>query len=287
MTLCIVGAGAMGRWVAETVDCDVAFADVDDAAASDAAADLDGERVPLDAGGAPRGGETFEAVCLAVPLPAVADAVADWEPYAEAGMFDVSGVMTPAVAAMREHLPDRERASLHPLFAPERAPGNVACVADAVGPVLSPLLSDLRDAGNALFETTSEEHDAAMETVQSATHAAVLAWALAADDVREEFHTPVSAGLADLASTVTEGDARVYADIQATFDGAEDVAAAARRVAAASGAADAGRDADADGSDDTDADADTAGFAALYAEAAASAEALRPDTDAADAEVDR
>lgn len=236
MTLCVVGSGAMGRWVAETVERDVAFADVNEAAASDAAAELGGETVSLDADGTPAAGEaeTFEAVCLAVPMPVVADAVADWAPHTETAMVDVSGVMAAPVEAMREHLPDHERASLHPLFAPKRAPGTVACVADVVGPVLSPLLDDLRDAGNDLFETTPAEHDEAMETVQGATHAAVLAWALAADEVRDEFHTPISAGLADIAETVTEGEARVYADVQQTFGGAESVAQAARRLADAS-----------------------------------------------------
>ncbi|MFD1526131.1 prephenate dehydrogenase, partial [Halolamina salina] len=127
--------------------------------------------------------------------------------------------------------PDRERASLHPLFAPERAPGNVALVADAVGPTLSPLLDALRAAGNELFETTPAEHDEAMSTIQAKSHAAVLAWALAGDDVREEFHTPVSAGLRDLAATVTDGEARVYADIQDAFGGADAVADAAREIA--------------------------------------------------------
>lgn len=243
MTLCVVGAGAMGRWVARSVDADIAFADVDADAASDAASAVGGEAIHVD--DAPPDDRTFEAVCLAVPMPHVADAVADWAPLAEDAMFDVSGVMAAPVAAMREHLPDRERASLHPLFAPPRAPGNVAVVADSVGPVLSGYLDDLRDAGNDVFETTVEEHDEAMKTVQSKTHAAVLAWALAADDVPEAFHTPISSGLCELAETVTEGDAHVYADIQATFDGAADLAEAAQTLA----------------------DADSEAFADLYAAA--------------------
>jgi len=44
--------------------------------------------------------------------------------------------MTDAIAAMREHAPDRERASYHPLFAPPRVPGNVAAVVDEGGPVV-------------------------------------------------------------------------------------------------------------------------------------------------------
>ena len=245
MTLCIVGAGAMGRWFAATVadapqPVDLAFADTDIATARDAAAGVDGaEAVALD-DGTPAEGRSFEAVCLAVPIPAVEAAVADWAPHTESAMIDLSGAMAEPVAAMREHLPDRERASLHPLFAPPRAPGNVALVADAVGSTLEPLLDALRDAGNELFETTAAEHDDAMSTVQAKSHAAVLAWALAGDDVREEFHTPVSAGLEELAATVTDGDSRVYADVQAAFGGADELADAAREIA------DADRDAFAD-----------------------------------------
>lgn len=255
MTLCIVGAGEMGRWFADTVDhTQLAFADTDAAAARDAAAAFDAEAVPL-AAGTPETDREFETVCLAVPLPVAADAVADWAPYTRDAMLDVSGIMGPPVEAMREHLPDQERASLHPLFAPPRAPGNVALVADSVGPTLEPLLDALSDAGNELFETTPEEHDRAMSTVQAKTHAAVLAWALASDgDLREEFHTPVSADLAELASTVTEGDPRVYADIQESFAGVDAIAAAAEELAAA----------------------DSEAFTELYDEAADTAEALQP-----------
>ncbi|GAB7013759.1 prephenate dehydrogenase/arogenate dehydrogenase family protein [Halolamina salina] len=256
MTLCIVGAGAMGRWLAGTlVDArptvDLAFADTDTAAAEDAAAEFDAVAIAL-AEGLPATDRTFETVALAVPIPAVEAAVADWAPYAETAMLDLSGVMAAPVAAMGDHLPDRERASLHPLFAPERAPGNVALVADAVGPTLSPLLDALRAAGNELFETTPAEHDEAMSTIQAKSHAAVLAWALAGDDVREEFHTPVSAGLRDLAATVTDGEARVYADIQDAFGGADAVADAAREIA----------------------DADDEAFAALYDEAGDAADEI-------------
>lgn len=234
MTLCIVGAGEMGRWLAETVTADLAFADTDAAAAREAADAFDAEAVPL-SNGTPEADRLFDVVCLAVPMPIVAETVADWEPYTDEAMFDLSGAMEPAVEAMREHLPDRERASLHPLFASSRAPGNVAVVADNVGPTLASVLEELRAAGNDVFETSATEHDEAMCTVQAKTHAAVLAWALAGDEVREEFHTPVSGGLADLAATVTEGDAHVYDDIQQTFDGAEAVAEAAERVADAEG----------------------------------------------------
>lgn len=227
MQLLVVGAGEVGRWVADTVDADVAFADADPAVAEAAADAVGGRAVPTGTD------ERFDAVCLAVPIPAVGDAVSTHAPNAERAMFDCSGVMAGPVAAMREALPDRERASFHPLFAPVRAPGNVAAVADATGPVVEAVRKDLAAAGNRVFDTTPAEHDEAMETVQAGAHAAILAYALAAGDVREEFATPVSAGLDDLAATVTGGTPRVYAEIQASFDGADAVADAAARLAAA------------------------------------------------------
>jgi prephenate dehydrogenase len=231
MELLVVGAGDMGRWVARTVDAAVAVADVDAETARRVAADLGptARAVPADTT------ETFDAVCLAVPISAVADAVDRYAPLAERAMCDVSGAMAAPVATMREALPDRERVSFHPLFAPANAPGNVAVVADAPGPVTDAVRADLAAAGNHCFETTVAEHDAAMETVQAGAHAAVLAYGLAAADVREEFATPVSATLEDLVATVTGGTPRVYREIQETFPGAGAVADAARRVADAEG----------------------------------------------------
>jgi len=230
MDMLVVGAGEMGRWLAHTLDRPVAVTDVDAAVAEQVADTLDGIRaVPADTE------ETFDVVCLAVPISVVEDAVECYAPNADRAMCDVSGVMTGPVEAMRAALPDRERVSLHPLFAAANAPGNVAVVADAPGPATDALRTDLTAAGNRLFETTAAEHDAAMETVQASAHTAILAYALAAADVREEFATPVSAALDDLVGTVTGGTPQVYREIQETFEGADRVADAARRVAEAEG----------------------------------------------------
>jgi prephenate dehydrogenase len=233
MDLLVVGAGEMGRWVARTVDRPVALTDVDPATAEGAAAGLgDSVRaVPADTE------ETFDAVCLAVPISAVGEAVEYYAPRAERAMCDVSGEMAAPVEAMRAALPDRERVSMHPLFAASNAPGNVAVVADAPGPVTDAIRADVAAAGNRPFETTVAEHDEAMETVQAGAHTAILAYALAADDVREEFATPVSAALDDLVAAVTGGTPRVYREIQETFEGADAVAEAARRIADAEGEA--------------------------------------------------
>jgi prephenate dehydrogenase len=240
MNVLVVGAGEMGRWVAETLrdhaDAAVAFADTDQSVAAAAADAVGGRAVPTDTD------EQFDVVCVAVPMPASEGVIAEYAPLATGALVDVTGSMDGPVTAMREAAPDRGRLSLHPLFAAANAPGNVAAVTDAETESTERVVDAVAAAGNDVFETTAAEHDRAMETVQAGAHTAILAFALAADDVPDEFHTPVSAELFELVEQVTGGEAHVYADIQRAFDGADDVAAAARELA----------------------DADAEAFAALY-----------------------
>jgi prephenate dehydrogenase len=165
-------------------------------------------------------------------MTAAAEVLADQASRASEGLVDVAGEMAAPVEAMREHAPDLERLSLHPLFAPENAPGAIAAVHDDRGPVTDAVRDSLTAAGNDVFDATVDEHDDAMESVQAATHAAILAWRLAAGDVREEFHTPLSREFADLAAHVTGQEPRVYADIADRYaDGRRELADAARVLA--------------------------------------------------------
>ena len=229
MNVLVVGAGSMGEWVGRTLrdhaDATVAFTDTDEETARRAATAVGGRAVPTDTD------ERFDLVCPAVPMPVARVAIEEYAPLATQAVVDVTGSMAEPLAAMADVAPDRQRASLHPLFAPVNAPGSVAVVTAAGGETVDAVVQALETAGNEPFETTAEEHDTAMESVQAGAHAAVLAYAVAADEVPERFHTPVSAGLESLVEQVTAGEAHVYADIQSTFDGADRVAAAARRIA--------------------------------------------------------
>ncbi|AGB15476.1 prephenate dehydrogenase [Halovivax ruber XH-70] len=244
MDVLVVGAGAMGRWIADVLDAEVAVADVDEAVARETAAAVGGRVAPLDPvtgpaadgeadGDADGASAEFDVVCLAVPMALVEEAVAAHADRARGVLVDVTGVMEPALEAMAGHAPDLEHCSLHPLFAPERAPGSIAVVAENRGPLTAAILADLEAAGNDLVETTAAEHDAAMGSVQAATHAAVLSFGLAAERVPSTFETPVYAALREQVERLAGGTPRVYADIQARFDGSTDVAAAAERVASA------------------------------------------------------
>jgi len=168
------------------------------------------------------------------------------------------------MAAMREHAPGCERLRLHPLFAPERAPGTVAVVTDNGGEVSETVRERLVAGGNDVVETTPEEHDEAMETVQAGTHAAVLSFALAAEDVPEGLTTPIFEELSAVAEQVTGNTPAVYAEIQETFGGADRVAEAARRLA----------------------DADDSEFEELYREASESAIAGRETAETEDGQKD-
>jgi prephenate dehydrogenase len=240
MEVLIVGAGEMGRWFARTLAAhpesmlpsdgdtlEFAFCDREQAVAERAATAVDApaETSPVD------GDQSHDLVCVAVPMAAARTAIETHADRAAAALVDITGEMARPLAAMAEHAPECEQASLHPLFAPDNAPGNVPIAVDIGGPTIDRLRDTLQAAGNTLVETTPAEHDEAMESIQSAAHTAVLAYALATRPVPEGFETPVSAGLDELIELVAENDPRVYAEIQSTFDGADRLATAARRIA--------------------------------------------------------
>lgn len=227
MDVLVVGAGDVGRWFGALADAPVTFADVDEERAAAAASSLDNraDSVPLDTE------ESFGLVAVAVPLGAAADAIERHGSKAERAVVDFTGAMEPALRAMATTAPARERISFHPLFAPAHAPGRIAVSTGSPGPATDRVREWLEDAGNDLVDVDAAVHDEAMETIQGRAHAAILSFALAAEDVPEELATPVYESLADLSDRVTAGNARVYADIQEAFGGAGDVADAARRLA--------------------------------------------------------
>ena len=227
METLVVGAGEMGRWFARATGWSPTFADVDPEAADVAARELGGDTAPID------GDDRFDVVCIAVPIPAVREAVEAHSHRADRAIVDVTGIMEPALEAMADNASGLERASLHPLFSAANAPGTVALAVGREGSTIDALRRALVESGNDLLECTADEHDEAMETIQGAAHAAVLAYGLAAQDVPTGFHTPVSDGLDDLVRQVTDGDPRVYADIQQAYDGASAVAEAAQHIGAA------------------------------------------------------
>lgn len=233
METLVVGAGDMGRWVGQVLSEDVprpvhlTYFDENTQRAESAAQGTGGQVLT------PQESATFDVVCIAVPIPVAGDAIAMHAERADGLLCDVTGTMTGPIEGMATHAPNCERMSLHPLFAPANEPGNVPVAIDRSGPLTEVILEALSRRDNRVFETTAAEHDEMMQTVQARTHAAVLAYALATEEVPSKFQTAVSETLTGLVEEVTDGQSRVYADIQAAFDGADEVARAAAQIAEA------------------------------------------------------
>lgn len=232
METLVVGAGAVGRWFADCTPDDVAFVDVDEAAAEAAAERAHrtqgrtARAVPIDTE------ESFGLVCIAVPLPETTTAIERYAPRAQTAVIDLTGQMVAPLQTMASVAPARERASFHPLFAPRHAPGRVALAQVAPGPATDRVTRWLAEAGNEMVSVEPETHDQAMRTIQGRTHAALLAFGLAADPVPAELATPVYTDLSELLERIVDGEARVYSDIQETFGGADAIADAATNIEA-------------------------------------------------------
>jgi prephenate dehydrogenase len=225
MDALIVGAGAVGRWFGSLWDGPVAFADADEEAASQAAGAIaNAEVAPLD------GTEAADVVVVAVPMRVATEVIRDQADRATRALADFTGSMADPLEAMAEVGEALERVSFHPLFAPEHAPGRVAKSVGKPGPAVDELTRALVGAGNSVVPVEAGVHDDAMRTVQGRTHAAILAFGLAADPVPEGLETPVYEELEALRERVTDGSPGVYADIQARFDGAEDLERALGRL---------------------------------------------------------
>ncbi|MGM0372447.1 MAG: prephenate dehydrogenase/arogenate dehydrogenase family protein [Halobacteriota archaeon] len=226
MDALIVGAGAVGRWFAGLLDGPVAFADADrETAVAAAGAFETGSVASLSAD------DSYDVVVIAVPMRVAETVIREQAPRANRAVVDLTGSMVEPLATMATVAEERERMSLHPLFAPEHAPGRVAKSVGAGGPVVDELSRALVEAGNTVVPVEPSVHDDAMRTVQGQVHAAILAFGLAADPVPDELATPVYEDLQALRERVTSGTPGVYADIQETFDGVEALQDAMDRLA--------------------------------------------------------
>ena len=229
MRMLIVGAGTMGEWfgtlASEWVSVEITDIDHTRAKAVADSIGVSARQQPIDS--------AVDIVVTAVPIPATVPVIEEYGQLANSAIIDVSGTMAEPIEAMRSVGPACELLCLHPLFSPDNAPGNIPMVVEHDGRIAEQLTELLEAAGNTCFQTTATEHDAAMRTVQSKAHSAILAYALSAEPVDDKFQTPISSQLNDLASSILSGESRVYADIQSYFSGRESSAGSADILAQA------------------------------------------------------
>jgi 4-amino-4-deoxyprephenate dehydrogenase len=139
-------------------------------------------------------------------------------------LVDTLSVKTGIVAALGAHGAHLEAVSLNPMFAPALGFDGRAVAAVVVhdGPRARALLDAVARTGGRLVELGADEHDRVAAVTQALTHAAVLAFGLALDELGVAVEdlgavaTPPHLTLLALLARVTAGEPETYWDVQAS-----------------------------------------------------------------------
>jgi prephenate dehydrogenase len=196
-----------------------------------------------------------DIVVLAVPEHVALAAVPALAPQLRPGgiLVDTLSVKTGIVAALAAHGAHLEAVSLNPLFAPALGFDGRAVAAVVVrdGPRARALLDAVGRRGGRVVEVGADEHDRVAAVTQALTHAAVLAFGLALDELGVAVEdlgavaTPPHLTLLALLARIASGQPETYWDVQAGNPHARRARAAlAAGLATLADAADHGSDAD-------------------------------------------
>jgi prephenate dehydrogenase len=228
---CVVagGAGAVGRLVVDLLlgaGADVLVVDVAAPSAGDARACVyargdvrapDARLLEQTAGA--------DIVVLAVPEHVALAATPALARRLRPGalVVDTLSVKTRIVAAMDDHAEHLEAVSINPMFAPALGFDGrpVAAVVVRDGPRARALLHAVGDRGVRVAELGADEHDRLTAVTQALTHAAVLAFGLALDELGVAVEdlaavaTPPHLTLLALLARIASGEPETYWDVQA------------------------------------------------------------------------
>jgi prephenate dehydrogenase len=138
-------------------------------------------------------------------------------------LVDTLSVKTGIVTALAAHAAHLEAVSLNPMFAPAlgfegRA---VAAVVVRDGPRARALLDAVGRRGGRVAEVGADEHDRVAAVTQALTHAAVLAFGIALDELGVDVEdlgamaTPPHLTLLALLARIASGEPETYWDVQA------------------------------------------------------------------------
>lgn len=222
MKVAIVGAGAMGKWLAHFAKQnlgEVVVADINAAKAEKVASELGVSSKPVqEAVG------QAELVLVAVPISKTREAVKSLAGMAQKGalLADVASVKSDVTEAMREVKEDLELVSIHPLFGPGATTikgKDFVVIPIRPGKRYAELEKTLVGLGARVTEMDAEEHDRLMSIIQCMTHFVLLAYLSAIKSMRglkraEKLRTPMFASLMNLAKAVLAGNPEVYGELQ-------------------------------------------------------------------------
>jgi prephenate dehydrogenase len=166
-----------------------------------------------------------DIVVLAVPERVALAAVPAVARELRAGglLADTLSVKTAIVASLAAHAAHLEAVSLNPMFAPALGFNGRAVAAVVVrdGPRARAVLDAVSRGGGRIAEVGADEHDRIAAATQALTHAAVLAFGLALDELGVSVEdlsavaTPPHLTLLALLARITAGGPETYWDVQA------------------------------------------------------------------------
>jgi prephenate dehydrogenase len=166
-----------------------------------------------------------DIVVLAVPERVALAAVPTLAPQLQLGalLVDTLSVKTGIVAALAAHAAHLEAVSLNPMFAPDLGFNGRAVAAVVVrdGPRARALLNAVGRRGGRVAELSADEHDRVAAVTQALTHAAVLAFGLALDELGVAVEdlgavaTPPHLTLLALLARIASGGPETYWHVQA------------------------------------------------------------------------
>lgn len=222
MKFAVIGAGAMGQWLAGFIKQNLGEVVVADASATQA------ERVAKELGiiSKPIPEATAEAECVlvAVPISKIPEVIKSLAGQVQRGalLADITSVKSDVVEVMQTIEAKVELVSLHPLFGPGAASvkgKDFVVVPVKPGRRYAALKHRLIDLGARVTEMEAEEHDRLMAIIQCMTHFVLLAYLDALKSMKglkkaENFRTPMFATLLDLAKSVLAGNPELYGELQ-------------------------------------------------------------------------
>jgi prephenate dehydrogenase len=179
-----------------------------------------------------------DVLVLAVPEPVAVAALPAIARSLPPGALLVDTLSVKALIAdeVLRRLPCNPALSLNPMFAPALGFAGRVVAASILrdGARIAELLDLIRGAGAEVVTVTAQEHDRITAVTQAATHAAVLAFGLAAAELGVDIDTlrklapPPHQTLLALLARIASGAPEVYWDIQAANASAADARAALR-----------------------------------------------------------
>lgn len=222
MKFAVIGAGAMGQWLAGFIKQNLGEVVVADASATQA------ERVAKELGiiSKPIPEATAEAECVlvAVPISKIPEVIKSLAGQVQRGalLADITSVKSDVVEVMQTIEAKVELVSLHPLFGPGAASvkgKDFVVVPVKPGRRYAALKHRLIELGARVTEMEAEEHDRLMAIIQCMTHFVLLAYLDALKSMKglkkaENFRTPMFATLLDLAKSVLAGNPELYGELQ-------------------------------------------------------------------------